>query len=59
MLMDGQTIPQGVRLQVETIRNMGMRMNEILQRFTSLQKEMQLAEQQKTRKRPKGAAAGI
>ena len=59
MLMDAQNIPPSVRLQVETIRNMGMRMNEILQRFTSLQKEMQLAEQQKTRKHAKGAAAGI
>lgn len=59
MLMDAENVPPSVRLQVETIRNMGMRMNEILQRFTSLQKEMQLAEQQKTRKRAKGAAAGI
>ena len=50
MLMDAQNIPPSVRLQVETIRNMGMRMNEILQRFTSLQKEMQLAEQQQSTK---------
>lgn len=50
MLMDAENIPPSVRLQVETIRNMGMRMNEILQRFTSLQKEMQLAEQQQSTK---------
>jgi len=59
MLMDAQTIPPSARFQIETIRNMGMRMNEILQRFTSLQKEMQLAEQQRTRRQAKGAGAGI
>lgn len=50
MLMDAENVPPSVRLQVETIRNMGMRMNEILQRFTSLQKEMLLGEQQRRRK---------
>ena len=58
LLESGQTDPN-VRQQIETIRNMGMRMNEILQRFTSLQKEMQLAEQQRTRQQAKGAGAGI
>ena len=57
MLMDTQTIPPSAHLQIETIRNMGMRMHEILQRFTSLQKEMQLAEQQKSRK-ARAASAG-
>jgi hypothetical protein len=41
---------------VETIRNMSMRLNEIMQRFSSLQKEMQLMEQQS--RKAKGAAAG-
>lgn len=50
VLMDTQAIPPSARLQIETIRNMGMRMNEVLQRFTSLQKEMQLVEQQGARK---------
>jgi uncharacterized small protein (DUF1192 family) len=36
---------------------MGMRMNEILQRFSSLQKEMQIAEQQVSKKSTKAAAA--
>ena len=40
----------------ETIRNMAMRMNEIMQRFSSLQKEMQLVEQQAWKKA--GMAAG-
>lgn len=45
MLLDADALPPGVRSQVETIRNMGMRLNEIMQRFSSLQKEMQLMEQ--------------
>lgn len=57
MLMESAHTDPNVRQQTETIRNMGMRMNEILQRFTSLQKEMQLAEQQRTRK-TRAAGAG-
>jgi hypothetical protein len=44
-----------MRAQVETIRNMGMRMNEIMHRFSSLQKEMELMDQQSLKK---AAAAG-
>ncbi len=46
MLLDPETLAPGLRPQVETIHNMTMRMNEILQRFSSLQKEMQLVEEQ-------------
>jgi signal transduction histidine kinase len=42
ILLDEKELSPAIRTQVETIRNMGMRMNEILQRFSSLQKEMQL-----------------
>jgi signal transduction histidine kinase len=59
MLMDDQSLPPSLRLQLETIRNMGMRMNEILQRFSSLQKEMQLVEQQSGNKAAKAAGAGV
>ena len=59
MLMDDQTLAPSLRLQLETIRNMGMRMNEILQRFSSLQKEMQLVEQQSWNKAAKGVGAGV
>lgn len=45
VLLDADKIPATQRAQVETIRNMGMRLNEIMQRFSSLQKEMQLMEQ--------------
>jgi signal transduction histidine kinase len=58
MLMDTQSIPPSARFQIETVRNMAMRMNEILQRFTSLQKEMQLAEQQSAKKLVRGVGAG-
>ena len=59
LLMDDQSLSPGLRLQIETIRNMGMRMNEILQRFSSLQKEMQLVEQQSSNKAAKGVGAGV
>lgn len=58
ILLDGKTLPEDVKEQLETIRNMGMRVNEIMQRFTSLQKEMQLVEQQ-SKAGAKAAMAGI
>jgi len=59
LLIDDQSLPPSLRLQLKTIRNMGMRMNEILQRFSSLQKEMQLVEQQSWNKAAKGVGAGV
>lgn len=50
ILLDEEQLTPALRSQVATIRNMGMRMNEIMQRFSSLQKEMQLMEQQNSRK---------
>ena len=44
ILFDPAYLSPTTREQIETIRNMGMRMNEILQRFSSLQKEMELIE---------------
>jgi CheY-like chemotaxis protein len=52
-----EELPGTVMGQVETIRNMGMRLNEIMQRFSSLQKEMQLVEQQS--RKAKSTAAGV
>ena len=49
ILLDDVELSSRLRAQVETIRNMAMRMNEIMQRFSSLQKEMQLVEQQTSR----------
>lgn len=47
ILLDAHQLPSAMKTQVETIRNMAMRLNEVFQRFSSLQKEMQLQEQQR------------
>lgn len=56
ILLDADQLPATLRQQVETIRNMSMRMNEIMHRFSSLQKEMQLIEEQSMQKVSKAAA---
>ena len=58
ILLDPEQLPASLRSQVETIRNMGMRMNEIMQRFSSLQKEMQLIQQHGADKIARATAAG-
>jgi signal transduction histidine kinase len=58
ILVDAGELPRSLRSQVETIRNMGMRMNEIMHRFSSLQKEMLLIEQQSANKGVRSATAG-
>jgi len=57
ILLDDAQLPARVRDQVETIRNMGMRMNEILHRFSSLQIEMRLVEQQNWTQAARAVAA--
>jgi signal transduction histidine kinase len=57
LMMDSEALPPNLRAQVAIIRNMSMRMNEIMQRFSSLQKEMQLVEQQVWAKKAKSAGA--
>jgi hypothetical protein len=57
LMMEAESLDPNLRSQVETIRNMAMRMNEIMQRFSSLQKEMQLVEQQVWKKKAKSAGA--
>ena len=56
ILLNAQHLPASLRMQVETIRNMSMRMNEIMHRFSSLQKEMQLIEEQNSQKTSRAAA---
>jgi signal transduction histidine kinase len=58
ILLDSEALSANLRAQIETIRNMGMRMNEIMQRFSSLQKEMQLVEQQVWKKSVKAVGTG-
>ena len=40
LLLDGGTLSRDARLQVETIRNMSLRIHETMQRFSSLEKEL-------------------
>ena len=42
MLLEPGTFSASARSQLETIRNMGLRMHEVLQRFSSLEKELKV-----------------
>jgi len=46
LLLDPQKLPPEAYSQIETIRNMSVRMHEILQRFSSLEKELKIMDQQ-------------
>lgn len=46
LLLDPETLSAGARSQIETVRNMALRMHEILQRFSSLEKELTVIERQ-------------
>ena len=46
LLLEPGAFSAGVRAQIDTIRNMSLRMHEILQRFSSLEKELTFVEQQ-------------
>ena len=59
ILLNPEPLSANLKFQIETIRNMSMRMNEIMQRFSSLQKEFQLVEQQVWKKTTKNATAGV
>ena len=58
LLLEPGAFSAPVREQIEIIRNMGLRMHEIIQRFSSLETEMKVAEERGTRpKIPKSFAA--
>ncbi len=46
LLLEPGSLPAAERSQIETIRNMALRMHEILQRFSSIEKELNAVEQQ-------------
>jgi signal transduction histidine kinase len=60
LLSESSSQPASARGQIETIRNMTLRIHEVLQRFSSLEKEMNVVAQQAERDSSKalGAAAG-
>jgi signal transduction histidine kinase len=61
LLLDPNALTPEVRDQIETIHNMALRMHEIMQRFSSLEMELQFAEkkdsQAETKVRPAAAAS--
>jgi len=60
LLLEPQKLSAVSRSQIETIRNMAVRMHEILQRFSSIEKELNAVEQQaenEARTRVRTAAA--
>lgn len=60
LLLEPGAFSAGVRSQIDTIRHMALRLHEILQRFSSLEKELQSLEKQaeKEQGRELSAAAG-
>jgi signal transduction histidine kinase len=57
LLLEPGAFSAGVRSQIDTIRNMAMRMHEILQRFSSLEKELTFAETQAVKEQTRKAQA--
>ncbi len=57
LLLEPGTFSAGVRSQIDTIRNMALRMHEILQRFSSLEKELTFAHAQAAKEQRAQAAA--
>lgn len=59
LLLEPGSLSSGVRSQIETIRHMALRMHEILQRFSSLEKELKVVSLQAAKEEnPQSAAAG-
>ena len=58
LLLEPGSLSAQTRAQIETIRNMALRIHEIMQRFSSLEKEMNVVAQQAERDSGKSYAAG-
>jgi hypothetical protein len=56
-LLEPGSLSAAARSQIETVRNMALRMHEILQRFSSLEKELRVVEQQSGKEIKAGAHA--
>jgi signal transduction histidine kinase len=57
LLLEPGAFSAGVHAQIDTIRNMALRMHEILQRFSSLEKELTFVEQQAAKEQMRKSAA--
>ena len=59
LLLEPGTLSAGARSQIETVRNMALRMHEIMQRFSSLEKELSVVEKQVEKENRAQAAGAI
>lgn len=59
LLLEPGSLSAQTRAQIETIRNMSLRIHEILQRFSSLEKEMNVVAQQAVQDSGKSYAATV
>jgi len=57
LLLEPGSLSAPARAQIETIRNMALRIHEVLQRFSSLEKEMNVAALQAEKDSGKSFAA--
>ena len=57
LLLEPGAFSAGVISQIDTIRNMALRMHEVLQRFSSLEKQLMFAEEQSVKEQRTQAAA--
>jgi signal transduction histidine kinase len=57
LLLEPGSLSAEARSQIETIRNMTLRMHEVLQRFSSLEKELKVVERQSANEKKAGAQA--
>ncbi len=61
LVLDPGSLSASERSQIETIRNMAVRMHEILRRFSSIEKELNAVEKQaenEARTKSRAASAG-
>ncbi len=58
LMLEPGTLSAGALAQVETVRNMGLRIHEIMQRFSSLEKELSVMERQAAKDTTMAHAAG-
>jgi signal transduction histidine kinase len=49
LLLEPGSLSANARSQIDTIRNMALRMHEVMQRFSSIEKELNLSEPQPAR----------
>ena len=49
LLLEPGSLSAASRAQIETVRNMALRMHEVLQRFSSLEKELKVVDEQSAR----------